>query len=75
MKIKNILLIGALMIFTGLLVLQQIEIHRLEQRYNEEKVLFDTHYGEVIRLKDDLGAYADSCRLYRKEIESLKELD
>lgn len=75
MKIKNILLIGALMIFTGLLVLQQIEIYRLEQRYKEEKVLFDTHYGEVIRLKDDLGAYADSCRLYRKEIENLKKLD
>jgi hypothetical protein len=75
MKIKNILLIGSLFVFTGLLVLQQIEIHRLEQRYNEERVLFDANYGEVIRLKDDLGAYADSCRLYRKELEALKQLD
>jgi hypothetical protein len=75
MKIKNILLIGSLFVFTGLLVLQQIEIHRLEQRYNEERVLFDANYGEVIRLKDDLGAYADSCRLYRKELEALKHLD
>ena len=56
-------------------MLQQIEIHRLEQRYNEERVLFDANYGEVIRLKDDLGAYADSCRLYRKELEALKHLD
>ncbi len=75
MKIKNILLIGSLFVFTGLLVLQQIEIHRLEHRYNEERVLFDANYGEVIRLKDDLGAYADSCRLYRKELEALKHLD
>ena len=75
MKIKNILLIGAILVFAGLLTMQQIEIQRLENRYEEEKVLFDANYGEVIRLKDDLGAYADSCRLYRKEIEALKKLD
>lgn len=46
--------------------------NRLENKYNEEKILFDANFGEVVRLKDDLGAYEDSVRLLRKELEILE---
>ena len=40
----------------------------LEAQYQEEKIIFNGHYGEVVRLKDDLGAYADSIRLLRRDL-------
>lgn len=54
-----------------IIIWQQVQINKISEAFNEEKILFDANYGEVIRLKDDLGAYEDSCRLYRKEIEKL----
>jgi hypothetical protein len=74
MKIQYILIIGAFAMLIGIIVMQQIEINRLEGIYDNEKVLFDANFGEVVRLKDDLGAYADSCRLLRKEIDLLQNV-
>lgn len=55
-----------------IIIWQQVQINKISEAFNEEKVLFDANFGEVVRLKDDLGAYEDSCRLYRKQIEELK---
>lgn len=58
-----------------IIIWQQVQINKITEIYTEEKVLFDANFGEVVRLKDDLGAYEDSCRLFRKEIETLKNED
>lgn len=55
-----------------IIIWQQVQINKITEVYEGEKVLFDANFGEVVRLKDDLGAYEDSCRLLRKEIEELK---
>lgn len=72
MNKKSSLFLLIYITMTGIIIWQQVQINRISEAFNEEKVLFDANFGEVIRLKDDLGAYEDSCRLYRKEIEELK---
>lgn len=72
MNTKNISIIIIYLALIGIIVWQQLAYNRLENKYNEEKILFDANFGEVVRLKDDLGAYADSVRLLRKELEILE---
>jgi len=68
---KNGFIFAIYALLVGIIVWQQFQINSISKRYNEEKILFDANYGEVVRLKDDLGAYEDSCRRYRKEIQEL----
>jgi hypothetical protein len=72
MNRKSTVLLLVYIAMTIIIIWQQVQINRISEAFNNEKVMFDANYGEVIRLKDDLGAYADSCRIYRKQIEELK---
>jgi hypothetical protein len=72
MQKKNTLLLMLYITMMIIIIWQQVQINRISEAFNAEKVLFDANFGEVVRLKDDLGAYEDSCRLYRKQIEALQ---
>lgn len=72
MNKKSSLLLLIYITMTAIIIWQQVQLNRISEQFNEEKVLFDANFGEVVRLKDDLGAYEDSCRIYRNEIEALK---
>lgn len=41
---------------------------QLEETYKQEKALFDARHGEIVNLQDEIGAYQDSCWMYRKEL-------
>lgn len=73
MNAKNIVFAVIYFALTGIIVWQYLAYNKLSDKYREEKILFDANYGEVIRLKDDLGAYTDSCRLMRRDIQQLKD--
>jgi len=57
----------------GIIGWQYFAYDRLSKKFEEEKILFDANYGEVIRLKDDMGAYADSCRLLRRDLKRARD--
>jgi hypothetical protein len=73
MNAKNIVFAVIYFALIGIIIWQYMAYDKLANRYQEEKILFDANYGEVIRLKDDLGAYADSCRLLRRDIQQLQD--
>ncbi len=73
MTTKNISIIVIYLALLGIIIWQQMAYNELENQYHEDKILFDANYGEVVRLKDDLGAYADSMRLLRRDMEKLKD--
>jgi cytoskeletal protein RodZ len=68
MNPKNIVIGVIYLGLIGIIIWQQVLYNKLQKEYEREKVLFDANYGEVIRLKDDLGAYADSVRLLKKRL-------
>ena len=72
MNPKNIALGVVYLALIAIIAWQQVVYNKLEAKFEEEKILFDANYGEVIRLKDDIGAYADSLRLLRRDFEKLK---
>lgn len=72
MNPKNIALGIVYLALIAIIAWQQVVYNKLEAKFEEEKILFDANYGEVIRLKDDVGAYADSLRLLRRDLEKLK---
>lgn len=59
----------------GLVIWQQVAYNQLEEKFQEEKILFNANFGEVVRLKDDLGAYEDSMRLLRRDLIRCQELE
>lgn len=73
MSSRNIVFAVIYFALIGIIVWQYLAYDKLSEQYQEEKILFDANYGEVIRLKDDLGAYTDSCRLYRRDIQQLRD--
>lgn len=75
MNKKSTILLLLYLCMMVIIIWQQVQINKITEIYTEEKVLYDANFGEVVRLKDDLGAYEDSCRLFRKEIETLKNKD
>ena len=75
MNKKSTILLLLYLCMMVIIIWQQLQINKITEIYTEEKELYDAHFGEVVRLKDDLGAYEDSCRLFRNEIETLKNED
>jgi len=73
MNPKNLVFAVIYFALIGIIIWQYLAYNKLSEQYQEEKILFDANYGEVIRLKDDLGAYADSCRLLRRDIQQLQD--
>jgi hypothetical protein len=59
----------------GLIIWQQVAYNQLEEKFQEEEILFNANFGEVVRLKDDLGAYEDSLRLLRRDLIQCQELE
>jgi hypothetical protein len=75
MNPKNIVIGVIYLGLIGIIIWQQVLYYKLQKEYEREKVLFDANYGEVIRLKDDLGAYADSVRLLKKRLNNDDRLE
>lgn len=71
MNPRNIVITVIYLVLMGIIIWQQLAYNKLENQFKEEKILFDANFGEVIRLKDDLGAYADSLRLLRRDLERM----
>lgn len=46
---------------------------KMNQRYQEEKLLFETRKGEIINLKDDVDAFRDSMHLARKQFQKFQD--
>jgi Tfp pilus assembly protein PilO len=68
MKYVSGFLIFAVILLLGFLFYLQSESNTIEQKYSDEKRLFDARYGEIIRLNDEIGEYKDSCFYYRKQL-------
>lgn len=73
MNPKNLALGVIYLALIGIIVWQQVLYNNLEKDFEQEKILFDANYGEVIRLKDDLGAYADSVRLLKRDLKMIND--
>jgi hypothetical protein len=63
----------AIALLATMLFVQQGRINNLHTQFEEEKILFDARFGEVVRLNDEIGEYKDSCFIYRKQIRALEE--
>jgi hypothetical protein len=73
MKKIFFILLTAFLAVSGLSIYFSQKYNQVNKKYTEEKVLFDGRFGEIVRLKDKIGAYQDSCRLYRRDISRLKD--
>lgn len=72
MRLAIVFMFFALMGVMILLFFQQGKMNGLQEELETEKRLFDARYGEIVRLKDKIGEYQDSCFIYRNEIKKLK---
>jgi len=73
MKKIFFILVIALLAVSSLTIYFLQKYNQVNKKYTEEKVLFDGRFGEIVRLKDEIGAYEDSCWLYRRDISRLKD--
>lgn len=73
MKKILFLLLIAFLIVSGLSIYFLQKYKQVTKKYTDEKVLFNGRFGEIVRLKDEIGAYQDSCWLYRRDISRLKD--
>jgi hypothetical protein len=45
----------------------------LQEKYKEQKFLFEVREGEIINLKDDKAAYLDSCNYFKRKSSALQD--
>jgi hypothetical protein len=72
-SVVHLVYLISIALLATLLFVQQGRIQDLRADFEEEKVLFDARFGEVVRLNDEIGEYKDSCFIYRKQIRALEE--